>query len=168
MQINRNIIIESLYKDADINKALSKMQPVELQDDLRQEIFLVICEMPDDKFFDIYDKGYLKYFIVRTMLNMVKSNTSTFFMMFRKPFEEINSKHDKINDDYCEEINIKLAKSYEVLYWYEKEIFRLYSENGCNIKALSRDTGIPYRSLFETIKKVRIYLKYKIRNHAID
>lgn len=166
--MNRCKIISSLYLDADLNKAIKKMQPVELQEDLKQEIFLVICEMSNEKFFDIYEKGYLKFFAVRTMLNMAKSDRSNFFTMFRKQFDEIHENLDRKEDEYCEEIDLKLKISFEPLYWYEKEIFRLYSDNGKNIKKLSRDTGIPYRSLFETIKKVRASLKIKIRNYDFD
>lgn len=165
--MNRNDIIQKLYLDADISKALGKMQPIELQDDLRQEIFLIICEMPEQKFNDIHEKGYLKFFLVRTMLNMAKSDRSNFYMMFRKPFEEIHEKYDRKNDEYCEEIDLIVKESIKQLYWYEQEVFRLYSQNGRNIKALSRETGIPYRSLFETIKKVRATLKTKIKNYVV-
>jgi len=166
--LSRNHIIEKLYLDKDIMQAISKMQPVDLQEDLRQEMFLVLCEMPEEKLLQMYNDGYLKFFLVRTMLNMIKSDRSTFHNKFRKVFEEVDKKVDKaeVIDQELEKISVKLNSSINVLHWYEQEIFRLYSENGKNITKLSRQTRIPYRSLFKVIRKVRTYLKYKIRNHV--
>jgi hypothetical protein len=168
--ITRQEIIKQLYLDKDIAQGISKMQPADLQDDLRQEMFLVLCEMDEDILRQRYVDGYLKFFLVRTMLNMMKSDRSTFYNKFRKVFIEMDSNIERVEevDQDFEELSGKLRKSLDVLHWYEKEIFRLYSENGKNILKLSRETKIPYRSLFKTVRKVRIYLKYKIRNHAND
>ena len=166
--MNKSQIIETLYLDKEIDKAIRKMQPVELQDDLRQEIFLVLCEMDDSRLIDMHKNGYLRYFLVRTMLNMIKSNRSGFYNLFRKQFVEFAEHVDDEPDvEHNEHLIEKLNKSYEVLHWYEKEIFKLYSENGQNILKLARDTKIPYRSLFKTIRKVKTFLKFKIRNHEI-
>lgn len=163
--IKREQVISEFYQSRDINNAIAKLQPVELQDDLRQEVFLVLCEMDEARLLKMYDDGFLKYFIVRTILNMMKSNTSRFYNTFRKGFQELTNQDVVKVDEYDEELLVKLEKSMTVLHWYEKEIFRLYSQNGQNILALSRDTKIPYRSLVKTIKKVKILLKYKIKNH---
>lgn len=146
------------------------MQPEYLQDELRSEMFLVLCEMQEDRLLDMHQNGYLKFYLVRTMLSMIKSDRSNFYMKFRKGFTEIDVTHDKadVEDDYSEEINDKLNKSIEVLHWYEAQILKLYAENGQNILALSRETKIPYRSLMKTIKKAKTLLKYKIRNYALD
>jgi len=168
--LTREQIIEQLYLDKDIAQGISKMDPSDLQDDLRQEMFLVLCEMPQEKLLQMHRDGYLKFFLVRTMLNMMKSDRSTFYNKFRRVFNEMTGSCDKAEepDEEFEEISLKLKKSMDVLHWYEKEIFRLYSQRGKNILKLSRETKIPYRSLFKTVRKVRIYLKYKIRNHAHD
>ena len=164
-RIKREQVISEFYRSRDINNAISKLQPVELQDDLRQEVFLVLCEMDESRLLQMYNDGFLKYFIVRTIMNMMKSNTSRFYNTFRKGFQELTNHETVRVDEYDEELLMKLENGLSVLHWYEKEIFRLYSQNGQNILALSRDTKIPYRSLVKTIKKVKTLLKYKIRNH---
>jgi hypothetical protein len=164
-RIKREQVISEFYRSRDINNAISKLQPVELQDDLRQEVFLVLCEMDESRLLQMYNDGFLKYFIVRTIMNMMKSNTSRFYNTFRKGFQELTNHETVRIDEYDEELLMKLENGLSVLHWYEKEIFRLYSQNGQNILALSRDTKIPYRSLVKTIKKVKTLLKYKIRNH---
>jgi hypothetical protein len=47
-----------------------------------------------------------------------------------------------------EDVTNIVKEHYEDLYWYEKEIFRLYTfEFDCNAKKLSLSLGIPYISL---------------------
>jgi hypothetical protein len=170
MGLTKNDIIAGLYTDKDIDNAIKKMQPFELQDDLRQEMFMVLCEMDEAKFMSMHNGGFLKFYLVRTMLSMIKSDRSTFFNKFRRVFTEWTEKHDApdVSDTIqTDEITVKLNNSLKILHWYELEILRLYSENGQNIMSLSRDTGIPYRSLMKTIKKTKTLLKYKIKNHAI-
>ena len=154
-----------MYLDKDISQAIGKMQPVELQDDLRQEIFLVLCEMNDERLCGMWTSGYLKYFIVRTMLNMAKSDRSTFFNMFRKSFTEYCDNYEKadIISGVDEEMDGKLKKSMGELHWYEKNVFEQYADNGRNILKLSRDTKIPYRSLFKTVTKVKKKLSKAVR-----
>jgi DNA-directed RNA polymerase specialized sigma24 family protein len=161
----REDIISMMYSDKDINAAIGKMQPIDLQEDLKQEIFFVICELPPVRLVDMYSNGYLKYFIVRTMLNMAKSDRSTFYNTFRRSWNEYGDHHDKAEEIYSEEMSDRLYESMEILHWYEQEVFKLYSQNGKNILALSKETKIPYRSLFKTIRKVKALLKAKIRNH---
>lgn len=162
--MKKNDIITQLYLSEDINSAISKMQPYWLQEELRQEVFLVLCEMDEDRLVQMFNDGYLKYFIVRTILNMAKSDRSNFSRTFRKVYEKVQ---DKPTEEYDESINKKLNKSMEILHWYEREVFRLFSESG-NLTQVSRDTNIPYRSLLKTVKKVKTLLKYKIRNNAND
>jgi len=162
--LTKNEIITQLYLSKDINEAIGKMEPYYLQDELKQEVFLVLCEMEEERLLQMFNDGYLKYFIVRTILNMAKSDRSNFSRTFRKVYEEVQ---DQANEVYDESITEKLNKSMEILHWYEREIFRLFSESG-NLLQVSRDTGIPYRSLLKTVKKVKTLLKYKIRNYAHD
>ena len=163
--MNKETIITQMYLDKDINQAISKMQPTELQDDLRQEIFLVLCEMNDERLCGMWTSGYLKYFTVRTMLNMAKSDRSTFFNQFRKSFTEYCDNYEKADEStgIDDEMDSKVKKSMGELHWYEKNVFELYADNGRNILKLSRDTKIPYRSLFKTVTKVKKKLSKAVR-----
>lgn len=163
--MNRQAIITELYNSADINNAIGKMQPYELQDDLRQEVFMVLCEMDEARLFQMYSEGYLKYFIVRTILNMAKSDRSNFHKKFRQVYSEIPVTYEVTKEEYNEDVILRLEKGMEVLHWYEKELLMLYANNGKNLLAISRETKIPYRSLLKTIRKARMLLKYKIRNN---
>ena len=163
--MNRDQIIQQLYLDKDIAQAIGKMQPVDLQEDLRQEMFLVLCEMDEEKLFKAYNEGYIKYVLVRTMLNMAKSDRSGFYNLFRRTFSEYHDSYEKAEETLPmdSELDAKLKQSMDELHWYEKNVFELYADNGKNILKLSRDTKIPYRSLFKTVTKVRRKLFKAVR-----
>lgn len=158
-RMTRNEIILQLWNDPDIRQAIGKMQPVELQDDLRQEMFVVICSLPEERFMQIYRDGGLKYYLVRTMLNMIKSDRSTFFKKFREPFTEISPNYSDdvellTNFESSEAKESNVFQAVDALPWYDRELLKLYAEEK-NIAKLSKDTRIPYRSLFKTITKAK-------------
>lgn len=151
--MNRNQIISSLYRDKDINTAIGKMNPEELREDLKSEMFLVLCEMDEKRLLRAYEEGYIKYFLVRTMLNMIKSDRSTFYKLFRGHLAEFMDYHSKSTTNDIEEqegISKKLTDALDGLAWYEREILKLYADRR-NIVQMSRETKIPYRSLFNTL-----------------
>lgn len=51
-------------------------------EDLAQDIYLILLE--DDKVERLYNEGKLKYYIVRIVLNQVRSNTSAFFYDYKR------------------------------------------------------------------------------------
>jgi len=49
------------------------------------------------------------------------------------------------------------------LYWYDREIYKLYyNPDGETLDALAKKTGISRNSLFTTIDNVRKYLKKEL------
>lgn len=157
--MDRNGIISELWSSSDLNEALKKMKPVEIQEDLKSELFLIICEIDESKLIDLYDKKQLKFYIVRIMLNLVQSSKNKFFKNYRN-FEEYNETE---KPDETEQ-PIEVMEFIEGLYWYQKEILKLYTfDFNKNAKELSRQTGIPYMSLIRTLNQTKKELKKKIR-----
>ena len=166
--MTKNEIISKLYNDQDIANAIAKMNPVELQDDLRQEMFLVLCEMDDTRLIEMHKNGFLKYYLVRTMLTMIKSDRSTFHNKFRRIFQEIGcAVEDKPVpvDESNEALHVGIETVMKELHWYENGIFKLYAQNK-NISELSRQTSIPYRSLSKTISDTRKKIKSKMKEKS--
>ena len=163
--MTRSEIIASMYRDPDVAAAINKMEPEGLRDDLRQEIFQVLCEQTDEKLQEMHRGGWLKYFIVRTMLNMIKSDRSTFFYKFRRTFTEVSEEmaQERETVENYERDQKRVKEGIAGLHWYEAKLIEIYATNGQNIAKISRDTGIPYRSLFKTIKRVKEKLKQQIR-----
>ena len=157
--MDRNGIIAELWSSSDLNEALKKMKPVEIQEDLKSELFLIICEIDEFKLIDLYDKKQLKFYIVRIMLNLVQSSKNKFFKNYRN-FEEYNETEKPDEQDEP----IEVMEFIEGLYWYQKEILKLYTfDFNKNAKELSRQTGIPYMSLIRTLNQTKKELKKKIR-----
>lgn len=137
------------------------MHPIELQEELKSELFLRIAEIPEEKLIDLYNKKQLRFYIVRIMLNLIRSTDHKFYKKFRNFVEYV-----PIEIIEVEQIDVTtiVKEQYESLYWYEKEIFRLYTfEFNCNAKKLSIALGIPYISVVRTINKIKQDLKTKIR-----
>ena len=159
--MGRNEILIEFWKSEEVNNAFSKMHPIELQEDLKAEVFLILCEMPETKLIDLYDKKQLRFYLVRIMLNLVQSTDKKFFQKYRNFTELIG--YEKKDEEYNEDI-INVNEHIENLYWYKQEIFRLYTfEFNKNARELSKNTGIHYMSIIRTLNQIKQELKKKIR-----
>ena len=157
----RDKILVELWNSNEVNSAIKKMNPVELQDDLKAEVFLAICELPEEKLILLYEKKELKFYLVRIMINMIQSYDKRFYGKYRN-FQELGH-YEKEDQEYSENTSDILIHV-ENLYWYQKEILNLYTfEFNKNAKELSRNTGIPYMSIIRTLNQVKQELKKKIR-----
>jgi len=170
--LTRSQIIEELYKSKEIKQALMKMHPANLREELKQEMFLNLCSITDDKFWSIYNNNGvsgLKYWLVRCMLNMIYSTgmNQPFFRHFRARFDSIDDVQElaQINDDskeYKESLFNHVDSARKSLSWYEDRLLDTYVELNFNQTEISRRTGIPYMSIVKTIANI----KKKIRNEA--
>ena len=144
----KNEILAKYWDLKEVNDAFAKMHPEELQYDLKAEVFLVLCEMNEEKLIGLYERNELKFYIVRTMLNMIKSDRSGFYKNYRNHTEFVD----------------KLSKNLEGLHWYNATLLKLYAiDFKKNAKELSRKTGIPYMSIIRTINKTKKQMKQNIR-----
>lgn len=161
MENLRSDILVEFWQSHEVNDAISKMHPIELQEELKSELFLRIAEIPEEKLIDLYEKKQLRFYIVRIMLNLIRSTDHKFYKKFRNFVEYVPI--EVVEQEQVDVTNI-VKEQYESLYWYEKEIFRLYTfEFDCNAKKLSIALGIPYISVVRTINKIKQDLKTKIR-----
>jgi DNA-directed RNA polymerase specialized sigma subunit len=159
--MDKNKIIEQYWLNDEVNQAFAKMQPEELQYDLKVEVFMVLLEMDDEKLFGLYQRGEIRFYIVRTMLNMIKSDRSQFWKKYRNYTEYEDSEQVEVEQNSVIDI---MENGIEKLHWYQKEILNLYTfEFNKNAKELSRKTGIPYMSIIRTLKQTKNELKKHIR-----
>lgn len=160
--MGRNEILIEFWELNEVNNAISKMKPVELQEDLKSEVFLILCELPEEKLIALYDRKELKFYMVRIMLNLVQNKNNQFYKKYRN-FTELNSYEEAIQVNDEPDLTKIVNKYFEGLYWYQKEILRLYTyEFNKNAKKLSKSTGIPYMSIIRTLNKTKQELKSKI------
>jgi DNA-directed RNA polymerase specialized sigma subunit len=159
--MDKNKIIEQYWLNEEVNQAFAKMQPEELQYDLKVEVFMVLLEMDDEKLFGLYERNEIRFYIVRTMLNMIKSDRSQFWKKYRNYTEYEDNEKAEVEQNSVIDI---MENGIEKLHWYQKEILNLYTfEFNKNAKELSRKTGIPYMSIIRTLKQTKNELKKHIR-----
>lgn len=165
-----NEIITTYYNSEWLKDALSKMHPEDLRDDLKQEVFLVVLEKGYDWVADAHEKGFLKWFIVRVMLNLIKSDSSKFWFMFRN-FVSTDG-HEKLFSGCFDpdeerppeppELNIDevFGKTRDGLYERDMLWHYVFTFNQ-NALLLSRATQIPYKTVTRTLNTAKI----KCRNY---
>jgi hypothetical protein len=170
--VTKNSIIHELFVSKDFNDCIKKMKPVELQDDLRAEVALILCEHSEQKIMSIYHSSGMrgiKFYTVRIILNLIQSNTSPFYKKYRQPvYEFSDALHDSKEEIVQDERIVAELKEEEVLriidemYWYDKEMIKLYLELG-NYREMQRVTGIPWASCYDTIQMSINMIKYELR-----
>jgi len=153
-------MIDQLFKDKRIDEACKKIaKGNDLWQDLKQELFVVLCEYDQSKIKEIIEKKQIMYFIVRILLNFYNSKTSTFYKKFKHINDEVIDlkfiKHFEDDNSYSDELDkIELAFEQADLSWYERGIAKLYIQEK-SFRKLSAKLDIPTRSLCETMKDVK-------------
>ena len=158
-------IVEKVYTSQWFNEVISKMQPEDLREDLKQEAIMVLLELPAKRLEQMEKDDVLKFYTIRTILNMIKSDRSKFFTMFRN-YEEISDIKEQVNDEYIEQPEIDLnaifTNTREQLYEKDMLFHYCYSFDR-NALAMSRGTQIPYKTIIRTLtnakNKVKCYLQ---------
>lgn len=81
---NRDRVIKELFSSHDVSTAINSMHPEHLRDEMRQEVFVVLCTLPEDKLQGLHERGELKLFMFGALWRMVKSDRSTFYNTHRR------------------------------------------------------------------------------------
>ena len=139
-------------------------------DDALQELFVWLFEMDKDKLDKIYEGGGLLWYCIRTLTLMLNSSNSRFYYKYKKYYEQVDANATVSNlTDFSYDATThtyklleKVDKIVEELYWYDKELFKLYYYQGNTLHGLAEQTGISRTSIFNTIKRVKEYIKNRL------
>lgn len=139
-------------------------------DDALQELMVWLFEMDRQKLDKIYDGGGLLWYCIRTLSLMLNSKNSRYYYKYKKFYELVDgniSVGNMTDLSYnTPTATYKLLQEIDdivdELYWYDKELFKLYYYNGNTLHGLAEQTGISRTSIFNTIKRVKIYIKERI------
>lgn len=163
-------IIEEFYKDDNLKRILSKINPASLQDDLRQEFFLILLEYDCNELLRIKSTGNLTGFMLRILWNMAYSSTHPFYYKFKKSnlkeaieyFRVTSGKDIKLDANKAQNIlDKKLEGSAKDAH--ESIIFQKYVEFRNCVK-VAEYFGIPQQHVFEVVKQTKKQLKHEINN----
>jgi len=158
-------------------------------DEVIQEFYLYILQMNPDTLKGIYEKdgekGLIKYAAV-VIRRSLQSKNSPYYYKFKKYYTRIDETSSTSTYDITEngeltnpknlynipeEVNtFKYKKLEEIdllldsIYWYDRELFKLYYYEDNTLDSLAKKTGISRNSLFTTIDNVRQLLKDKLND----
>lgn len=172
--MTKNEILSELFTSKDFNQCIRKMKPVNLQDELKAEVALILCEKDEEKIFQLWESGGLKFFTVRIILNLIQSNTSPFYKKFRSnefslSYHDLDSAEN--GEGFKRQITLE-ASEYDTskdmaiseidnLYWYDREILKLYAEHG-TYRKVEEVTGIPFESVYKTTQRACKIIRKKL------
>lgn len=136
-----------------------------MRDDLKAEVMLVLCQEEECFLQELHYRDELRYWVVRIILNMAKSQTSPFYYKYRIGNVELGEL-EIMDGDINERLNKELAqeqalKEIEGLDWYEAGLVNLYLKLG-NYRAIEAETKIPRQSIYRTIKAACGKIKKKV------
>jgi hypothetical protein len=184
----KNKILADLFQSKEMADLLQKMNPDHLRDDLKQELFLVLLETPDEKIIQLHERKELRWYTARIVMNMIASNTSPFHKKYRQYVTEWQDWADDEtpvtfgkNSHLSENLNEPEQKEYQHTALvnavnnllgdlndqknYDAILFTEYVEAGSAgklIKIMKEKTGglaIPKRTILQTVKNVKERIK---------
>jgi len=132
--MSRNEILDELYRSSFINELINKITSGhKLKHDLKSELFLILCEMPESRIILAYNGHYLNYLCINILKKQFHSNTSPFHKKYRgEKFEELGDWNledltEGLNDDEVEIILNKVRWIVDnKLDLVDRELFKLY------------------------------------------
>lgn len=143
-------------------------------EDLLHECFMAMYQYPKEDLEFIRQKGELFFFGARIMSLMYHSKTSRYYYKIKKYNQQHIDDQDTNLDSFIftnEDTNEKsihlIMSELDKLYWYDRELFKLYyfgDNNGSKYTytTLAEKTGISRRSIFYTVKNVKEKIRKSI------
>ena len=151
--MNAKQIIEELYRSDDLRECLSRIQPPDIRDDVKQHVFTELLLKPETDILDLYQRGKFVAYVAKMLVNMVRWERSSFRKLQGRE-TALESFYDIADEQPVEIIVVPLQK----LYWYDAKMLELYAEHG-SYRKVEAITGIEFSGICKTIKKARIEIK---------
>ena len=128
--MSKNKIIENLYNSAFIDDVIKNITGGHrLTEDLKAELFLILCEMPEEKIIQAWEGKWINYLCINILKKQYHSSTSPFHMKWRK--DTTTDEAPDLPEDEPEENNTDLITKIEhiietKLDIVDKELFKMY------------------------------------------
>ena len=154
-------------------------------DEVIQEFYLYMLQMNPDTLKGIFEKdgekGLIRYGAV-VIRRSLQSKNSPYYYKYKKYYtnltgtststlvsqdnyhKSIYNLPEEIVDNYKWKKLEEIDKQLDQMYWYDRELFKLYYYEANTLDSLAKKTGISRNSLFTTIDNVRQLLKDKLND----
>ena len=70
-------LIAELAADKEIKDACKKIN-YSLHEDIYQDLFVILCQTPEDKLKEMKQSGFLRFWIIRTIMNISSPNDGNY------------------------------------------------------------------------------------------
>lgn len=167
---NCNQYIEQIFLHPDINKLVRNINPIELQDDLKQELALSLLEMGCKKIIKLHKEKQLLAYSMKTLWNIAISPRSKFYKLYKKnttqeAIEYFDSLKGNSNNDTSANIALKILNNKmksSAKDAHESIIFQKWVELRSH-QAVANYFGIPRLHVLKVCNNTKEELKKAIK-----
>ena len=150
----------------------SNFIPAKDLDDLTQIVFEQLLTMNSEKLQSLIDKGDIhRYFNRMCKLNYYSKN-SRYYYTYNKEYEHVSYRTQAYDKRFTDNVYINsdselIDNILQELYWYDRELFRLYvlgddENDSYSYTTLAKKTGISRISIYYTIRNVKKYIRKRL------
>lgn len=175
MIMNVKDYLTNLYQDPRIDvyiKNITSMDDFDLKDDLKQELFIILLNYPEEKIKDAIKNFYIDYLIINILMKMYRSNTSPFSLLYKKHLQKSSPLINDIPQDEKEEEQhpeINIMKYINELKLFDREVLKMYYklDNYNIIDGIYKDKTCKssissYRKISNKLQFNNIYISHTI------
>lgn len=161
--ITSRTIISNLWADPKLNEMLSKFNAGGGQEDLKSELFAVLCEKDNDFICDLWAKKQLLFYCTGVVQRMIFQPGNRFHRRYRTQSYEYTEAMLNVSDDgYNAEKESKLqnleAAIEKDLHWVERSMVKLHQDLG-SMERISKATKISMKQVDRIYKKAKEKIK---------
>ena len=165
----KNQILTDLFRSRELDEMLNKFDAGAGNDDLKSELFFVLCNQPEAKIIELSTNKQLMYYSTGIVQRMIFQK-GKFFRTYRNHTTEFNNNIEIEEEEYNSDKDIMLNRveqSLEVdLHWVERAMVSLYLDKGSMTK-ISEDVRMPFKQVQKIMKAARTKINDAINGKMI-
>lgn len=159
-----------------ICRAVAGRRHESLAEDLYQELFLFLLEMPDERLSQVYEGRFENYYFGMAK-RQFESKSSRFNKVNLKPALFLREQGDDVqlfyriypngagqHDEELLRMFRRAMKELEQSNFVGAKLLELYAQR-VSIKSVSIDSNVPIRSVYKIIKEARDHIKVKVERY---
>ncbi len=161
--ITSRSIISQLWADPKLNEMLGKFNAGAGQDDLKSELFAVLCEKESEFILDLWTKKQLLFYCTGIVQRMIFQPGNRFHRRYRTQSYEyteaiLNTTDEVYNDDKEKRLQDLETAMDKDLHWVEKSMVKLHQDLG-SMEKISKVTKISFNQVDRIYKKAKEKLR---------
>jgi len=165
----KNKILTDLFKSRELDEMLNKFDAGAGNEDLKSELFLVLCNQPEAKIIELNGNRQLMFFATGIVQKMIFQK-GKFYRTYRRVTNEFNTNIEIEEEEYNRDKDIMLNRvevSLETdLHWVERAMVSLYLDKGSMTK-ISEDVKMPFKQVQKIMKAARTKIDNAINGKTV-